>query len=434
MHIFNRGSQYILYNENNLEFYTVDNQLGEKLSEIGDDKIAEMLNARDVDTVKIENYSGEICERLVLVISQDCNLGCKYCYAQQGSYGENHVGLMTLETLKNSVKFILSEFRKGVNKIQFFGGEPLLNLDLMEQGCEWITGYFKELGLNQPIFTIVTNGTIMNHRVIDMFNKYSFIVTISLDGNKEVNDINRIYKNSNKSVFEEVKKNIKQISEKRNFPLCIEMTVDKQNIEQFIENRNNLIDIEEIHMLKPDMLHIVPAIWNDTCNKNNDTYVDNLKKYFDKVTKYSIDTLETENPLSIMKVVDMAAKLINKNKKTHFCLAGIKDFSISVKGDIYPCFVFIGKEDFNMGNVNCNNKNSKFSNIQEVLLDNTFHNCKKCNKCWAKGMCSNCIGNAYLVNGHINMPITEFCEIQKTQLERTMIECDKLVSRGRKNA
>lgn len=433
MHVFKKDNKYLLYNENKLEFYTLNSELGERLLELGDEKISEVLNIKEVNA-KVENYEDKRCKRFVLVISQDCNLGCRYCYAQQGTYGENHVEFMTMKTLKNSIKFALSKFPEGIEYIQFFGGEPLLNLKLMEEGCKWILEYFKELNLEKPEFTIVTNGTIMNERVLDLFNEYSFIVTISLDGNKEVNDINRIYKNINKSVFDEVITNIKLLNEKREIPLCIEMTIDKQNVDQFLTNEGKVLDIEEIYKLQPEMIHIVPAIWDNSCKRYDSEYIDNLKKYFDKITKYSFDSLKENNLLKLTKVTDMINRLATKNKKTYFCTAGIRELSINTQGDIYPCFTFIGKDDFNMGNVNDHNLNEKFNKIQSMLLENTYDNCEKCNKCWAKGVCSNCVGSAYLVNKNINLPINELCVCQKEQLERTMVEWQSIVQKGTKNA
>lgn len=317
MHVFKNENRYILYNENNLEFYSINKELGEKLIGIGDEKIAEMLNLKE-ENCEVEGYISEKCERFVLVISQDCNLACKYCYAQQGSYGENHSKLMDFETFKQSIKFLLSKFPKGINKLQFFGGEPLLNVDLIEKGCEWVTEYFNELNIEIPMFSIVTNGTIINDKIINLFNKYSMNVTISLDGNKEVNDINRVFKTINKSVFEEVKKNIELLNEKRKFSLCIEMTIDKANIEQFIENGENVLDIEEIHALKPEVIHLVPASWSNNCAYYDNDYIHNLKRYFDNVTKYSIETLTTCNPMGIIKIMDMADRLIKKKERCIF--------------------------------------------------------------------------------------------------------------------
>lgn len=114
----------------------------------------------------------------------------------------------------------------------------------------------------------------------------------------------------------------------------------------------------------------------------------------------------------------------------HFCSAGINELSVNCKGDIYPCFTFIGKKEFCMGNVYDFNKNNKtFNEIQSILIKNTFDNNEKCKTCWVKGICSNCIGNSFLINGSINKPISEICEVQKVQLERIMAEFDKLASR-----
>lgn len=139
MHIVKRDNRYVLYNERTLEFYNVNEQLGEKLSKLSDKEIDEIIESdrSNEELASPFNTDFERCERLVMVVSQDCNLACKYCYAQQGTYGEECEKVMSLDTLKNAVKYTLRKYPKGINKIQFFGGEPLINIDLIEEGCAW---------------------------------------------------------------------------------------------------------------------------------------------------------------------------------------------------------------------------------------------------------------------------------------------------------
>lgn len=434
MHIVKRDNRYVLYNERTLEFYNVNEQLGEKLSKLSDKEIDEIIESdrSNEELASTFNTDFERCERLVMVVSQDCNLACKYCYAQQGTYGEECEKVMSLDTLKNAVKYTLRKYPKGINKIQFFGGEPLINIDLIEEGCAWVKKYFKEQKLNVPMFTIVTNGTLINDRVIKLFNKYKFVVTISLDGNKHTNDINRVFKYGENSVFDTVEKNIKLLNKKRKFLLAIEITVDKENINQFIDNAGKLLDIEAIHKLKPETIHIVPAIWSEPCDRYNNEYIEELKKYFDSVTKFSIDTMTTQDKMAIMKVADMVQCLIKRAKKKYLCGAGITELSVNVKGDVYPCFAFIGSDEMLMGNVNDNSLDYRYEDVLSKFKKNTYDNLESCKDCWANGMCSNCIGNAFLVNGDISKPLPELCEVQKTQLERTLIECNRIIKSGEK--
>lgn len=434
MHIIKRNDCYVLYNERTLEFYNVNKELGEKLIALSDSEIDELINSssREEKLASPFNTDFERCERIVMVVSQDCNLACKYCYAQQGTYGEECQKIMNMETFQNAIKYTLKKYPKGIEKIQFFGGEPLININLIEEGCAWIKKYFKQQKLPMPIFTIVTNGTLINDRIIKLFNKYKFLVTISLDGNKYTNDINRIFKYGDNSVFDCVSENIKLLNKKRKFFLAIEITADKGNIQQFIDNKEKLLDIEAIHELRPETIHIVPAIWSDSCERYDNGYMEDLKRYFDKVTKYSIDTMTTSNKMAIMKVADMVQCLIKRSRKKYLCGAGLTELSVDVKGDVYPCFAFIGSEEMLMGNVNDEALDYKYDEVIKVFERNTYDNLESCKDCWAKGMCSNCIGNAFLVNGSISKPLPELCEVQKVQLERTLVECNRIIKSGEK--
>jgi len=429
MDILNIEDRYILFDKTSFTIYPIAKDIADKLYKMDQKQREEIyMSLRDKEGTSVcnstnQNKTTELRgNRLIMIVCQDCNLMCRYCYAQQGTYGEiDGKKYMTMETYKKSMEFMLTKFPEGVDRVQFFGGEPLLNVPLIKEACAWTIHLFKEKQLKPPHFTIVTNGTIITEEIIDLFNTYEFFVTISLDGNKEINDLNRIYKGNQGSVFDKIKENILKLNKKRKFNLGIEATVDKANIEQYKTN-NRLIDIEEILSLQPDSLHIVPTYWeNEESDKEmsmqHQIDEESFIEYFDSVSDMLFKkTIQAETQLTA--TLSFLNKIQSNSLKTKFCNAGSTDFAVNVEGDIYPCFVFTGIEEFKFGNV-YDQKNMLNNPLENI----TFDDMEECGDCWASGLCNCCIGLNYFTTGDLRKPSKSACICQKTLLKRTILNC-----------
>lgn len=426
MYLLNVKDNYIIFDKHTFSIYHIDPKTAKQLKELNKEDQEEIYNQ-----IKGENfnntresktsysYNNLRCSRLIVNACQDCNLACKYCYAQQGTYGENIKTYMILETYIKSFDFILSEFPKGVQNIQFFGGEPLLNFKFIKEACEWTIGFCNKKNIEIPNFSIVTNGTILSKEIIDLFNTYHFFVTISIDGNKEVNDINRVYKgsNANTSVFDTIEKNVTLINQQRRFNLGVEVTIDKANIEQFKTNKK-LLDIEKIISLNPDSIHIVPAQWTNLASQMTDKQY--FIEYFDTISDMFLEKT-IKNEVQLTETLNVLNKIKTKTLKKNFCGAGITDFSINVEGDIYPCFTLIGIEKFKIGNVFTYKQQNNYKNIHNLFKNTSYDNANKCLDCWASGLCHPCIGMNYLATGNLSISSESICICQKTLIKRTLI-------------
>lgn len=435
MHLIKNEKDYYLFDNNTVSVYKLNSDHGKKLESYSDFEIDRMIgnnlsNKMNCDYIEKKENKCNRADRIVLVISQACNLACKYCYAQEGSYGEENKCLMTFETLKQTMNKIIEIYPEGVSRIQYFGGEPLINFELMKKATPWIIDFFQNKGLELPSFTIVTNGTLITPEINEFFNRYSVNVTISIDGNKEVNDINRIFKKSEVGTYDTIAKNLRYISQNRNYILMLEMTVDKSNFVQFKDNNGKLLDIENLLEFKPDLFHIVPAIWpkGHKCNFESEENYELMKEYFISISKMAAKQFGSDKPFNVIKFADMAREIIKHKKRSILCGAGIDQFSVDVNGDMYPCFAFIGQSEYKMGNV-IDKDITNFEKISQICKNNTFDSIAECQNCWAKGLCSNCIGNSYLVHGQINKPIKELCNVQKATLEQAIISCCNMVNR-----
>jgi uncharacterized protein len=429
VHIYNLDDKYILFNHEQLKYFLLPPKLGEQLLKLDENEKERLISSlkenfyfNGSNEITQEEKEDDVCSRLILVISQACNLSCSYCYAHGGSYGKQSGNFfMDFETAKNSVVFFTKTFAKGIKSIQFFGGEPLLNLDLIERLCYWVNEYYSSIGLNTPKFSISTNGTLINEKAIELFNSYNIGVTVSLDGDKGINDEHRKYKNVKRSVHEDVVKIINLMNKIRNFKLGIEMTVTNKHIENFKDNPDFALGlVKHFHNLKIDFIHFAPIIgeWN-----SNLTIVDekSLANFFDDFVKYSLTTISSNNPLVIDFVLRITESVVKKRLKKNLCSAGVEDFAVDVEGNIYPCFVFIGRsEDLIMGNVN-DNIEEKTQNFRQKILEFkeiTYERINSCANCIAKGICSQCIAASYLKFKNFDCVDNNLCSINKKIIER----------------
>ena len=195
----------------------------------GIDNLINLLEQSSENSISDINKSSRIIERITLHVSNDCNLRCKYCYANGGSYNQTR-RLMTLETANSFINFCEKNFNY-VKRIVFFGGEPILNLNIMEYICKRFNDDFHSNKISFiPEFAIITNGTILTDRIIEFINKYISIITVSIDGLKDINDANRIDKNG-KGSFDRISRFIQTIKNQTKVTLKFEATYTQKHID-----------------------------------------------------------------------------------------------------------------------------------------------------------------------------------------------------------
>lgn len=348
--------------------------------------------------------------RLTLCISGCCNLACKYCYeGEQAGVSENF--MMNEDTMKKTIDFIFNFYPEGVECVQFFGGEPLLNANLIRPTIEYIEEICKKRKLKKPYFTIVTNGTLISESIHKLFNEKFNRITISLDGRKEINDANRRFRsNINKSVYDTVVKNIIYTNIDRKYCIDIQMTVTEEHLRN---PEKNVPDYLSLKKLGVDSIHLTPLIYTGQYSaEEREKYTDKLIHYFEQCYEIELRTLKYSK---YYKLLGQINTLRYKMVSDHYCGAGFNDLSVDISGNIFPCFMFNGNNKFIMGNVIGNT--SEFVDKRREYLNNTVNANEKCNKCWAKKICysghSGCIGAFYLENGAINFPVKENCRITK---------------------
>jgi len=429
-HIFKYNGQYYLLESEYMKLFKIPDKFNEKLDNTDDlDELADELyvNVSD-ENFTIRKPDIDLCNRLVMNMTNKCNLACKYCYAEGGDYGQgNHNSFLSLEIMKKTVDIVYSMYSKGIRQIQFFGGEPLLNKSVLIAAIDYIKEKAAEKNVDKPIFTMVTNGLLIDDEMIGLFNREFESITISLDGSKKVNDTMRVMRTGNDSVFENVSRVIEKIhNSEKNYYLCMEGTIHDEHINEFVESG----DIPSYHAMKAlgsDIMHISPII---TKGKLSSKYVDFFKKW---------SSLEVKSGINNIKTKSIASLLYCTKEKEVFgngCGAVYTDVAVDVDGSIYPCFMFIGNEQFRIGDYNDSIEKIMESNAKvRHSLSNANDN-EVCNKCWVKPLCNksygHCIGARYLANSDVSKPIEDFCNISKGTLEASFAETFEVYGKNNK--
>lgn len=344
---------------------------------------------------------------LCLNIAHDCNLACKYCFASKGDYN-THRGLMSEEVACKALDFLAahSGSRKNI-EVDFFGGEPLLNFDVVKKAVAHGREIEKE-GKKKFHFTITTNGTLLNDEIIDYINENMENVVISLDGRKEVNDAMRYYRGGQGS-YDRIVPLAKKLVEARNGKqYYIRGTFTAKNID-FAE------DVFYIADLGFREVSVEPVVGTGEPFHLREEHIPAILEEYDRLAKMYLDYTAEGNQL---KFYHFNINLYNGpcvHRRVLACGAGFEYLAVSPEGYLYPCHQFVGQEEFIIGTVE--------EGIQNEEIAARFKNCNimtkdECKNCWAKYFCSGgCHANAYFSNKNIQVPNELACILQRKRIE-----------------
>ena len=391
-------------------------KLGEKFSR---DEISEILAELDEVIAEGQLFAPDIevpptfasyglVKSLCLMVAQDCNLRCKYCFGAGGSYGKR--GIMSEEVGKSAVDFIIKN--SGLRKhceIDFFGGEPLINFRTVKAVTEYVRRREVETG---KIFklTLTTNGFALDDEKISWLNENNISLVLSLDGRKEIHDAMRPDLNGRGS-YDKVLKNFQKTVQSRGGEnYYLRGTYTNKNLD-FSSDVESMIDAGF------DVLSIEPVVLKDSPLALTE---ENLPRIFEEYDRLSEIYLERRRAGKGFFFFHFNVDLSNGPcvaKRLAGCGAGHEYFAVAENGDLYPCHQFVGREKYLLGNI--------FDGVEESARHWTKYfreshvlNKPKCRECWAKYFCSGgCHANADLFNGDIRKPYEIGCEIQKKRLE-----------------
>ncbi len=352
-------------------------------------------------------YAG-IVKALCLNVSHNCSLRCEYCFADGGSYNTERQN-MSFEVAKAAIDMLIAKSGLRHNlEVDFFGGEPLLNMDVVKRTVAYARS--KEGEFNKKFrFTITTNAYSLSDEDIDFFNNEMHNVVLSIDGRKEVH--NRVRKTAlGEGSFDNALSNALRFRAKRG---------DKQ---YYIRgtftalNKDFSADALFLNDVGFDQISLEPVVLPATQRlaiREND--IDELCEQYEILAREYIERRKTDKWFNFFHfMIDISGGPC-ETKRLVGCGAGNEYLAISPNGNIYPCHQFDGKPDYVIGNV--------LTGEFDETLPKKFASCNlttkpKCLDCWAKYYCSGgCAANSVNFCGDINQPYTITCALMKKRIE-----------------
>lgn len=345
---------------------------------------------------------------MCLNVSHDCNLRCEYCFAGKGDYDQGRM-IMSFETGKRAIDFLLANSQGRENlEVDFFGGEPLMNFDVVRQVVDYARSKEQEFG-KRFRFTITTNGLLLTDDKIDYINREMSNVVLSLDGRKSVNDRVRS-RIDGSGCYEAIVPKFQRLVEGRgDKEYYVRGTFTKYN-------KDFAADITALSELGFDQISIEPVV-GDPALPYALTEED-LPEIFAEYERLSDLMLDAKrkgkgyNFFHFMLDLEQGPCAI---KRLRGCGCGNEYVAVTPDGDIYPCHQFIGHEDWKMGSL----YDGSFDlAMKEGFSRNSIYNKPDCQQCWAKFYCSGgCSANSMQYAGDIKKPLRLSCELEKKRLE-----------------
>lgn len=371
---------------------------------------AQMLFTNDIYENAIESFKDRptVVKALCLHIAHDCNLACRYCFAEEGEY-HGRRALMTYEVGKQALDFLIANSGNRKNlEVDFFGGEPLMNWNVVKELVAY--GRSQEKIHNKHFrFTLTTNGVLLNDEVQEFVNKEMDNVVMSLDGRKEIHDHMRPFRNG-KGSYDLVVPKYQKLADSRN--------QEKYYIRGTF-TRNNL-DFSEDVMHFADLgfkqISIEPVVGDDT--EDYAIQKEDLPQIFDEYDKLAKMMVERERSGKGFNFFHFMLDLEGGPcvaKRLSGCGSGTEYLAVTPWGDLYPCHQFVGQEEFLMGNVD--------EGITKPEIADEFRGCsvyskESCKNCFARFYCSGgCMANSYKFHNTINDTYEVSCEMERKRVE-----------------
>ena len=358
------------------------------------------------DTLK--DRSKNIVKALCLHVAHRCNLNCEYCFASQGKYHGDRA-LMSFEVGKRALDFLIENSGSRRNlEVDFFGGEPLMNWDVVKELVLYARSIEKDKGKNFR-FTLTTNGMLIDDDVIEFSNRQMHNVVLSLDGRKEIHDSTRVDYNGKGSFDTIVPKFQKFVKERGDKEYYMRGTFTHRN-------PDFLKDIEVMLDLGFDKISMEPVVCAPT-DKSALTEEDKPIIYdqYERLAELMLSRRKEGKEFTFYHyMIDLKGGPC-VYKRISGCGSGTEYMAVTPWGDLYPCHQFVGDEKFKLGNIFDGVTNTE--RVAEFKSCNAYSR-EECRDCWAKLYCSGgCAANAYHATGSIKGIYEYGCDLFKKRME-----------------
>ncbi len=423
VHVFSYHDKRYIYDTGSGALHECDDKTARYLKgepvEISDEELKETLEA--IEGLKREGLfdapetearpikSNEV-KALCLHVSHDCNLRCRYCFADEGAYHSVRE-VMSFETAKAAIDFLLRESgNRKVLEVDFFGGEPLMNIDVVKRTVYYAKEEGEKLG-KRFLFTTTTNGLLLDDETIAFFNEEMENVVLSLDGRKEVHDAVRKTVNG-KGSFDAVIGKIKKFVKARG---------DKHYYVRGTFTAKNLDFSKDVLFLADngfDSISLEPVVTDIPDLQIREEHLPAIEAEYEKLCDEYVKREAEGDPFLFFHFhIDLEGGPC-LSKRVSACGAGNEYFSVVPNGDIYPCHQFAGDKAWRMGNVF---EGKLDGALRKKFAESCLFTRKKCGGCFAKFICSGgCSANNYHYSGDIDEPYAMTCAMMKKRVECAM--------------
>ena len=349
-----------------------------------------------------------VIKALCLHIAHTCNLNCSYCFASQGKYhGERAV--MSFEVGKQALDFLIANSGSRRNlEVDFFGGEPLVNFQVVKDLVAYARSIEKEHGKNFR-FTLTTNGLLIDDDVIEFANRECHNVVLSLDGRKEIHDRFRVDYAGNGS-WDRIVPKFQQLVEARGGQGYYMRGTFTHANPDFLKDIQVMLDLGFNEL---SMEPVVAAPDDPSALTEEDKAI--VMEQYEKLAMLMLDKDKEGKPFTFYHyMIDLTGGPCIY-KRISGCGSGTEYMAVTPWGDLYPCHQFVGEEKFKLGDV-WNGVNN--TEIQNEFLECNVYARPECRDCWARLYCSGgCAANAYHATGSVKGVYKYGCDLFRKRME-----------------
>ena len=357
---------------------------------------------------KLKEKTAGVVKALCLHIAHTCNLNCSYCFASQGKYHGDRA-VMSFEVGKAALDFLVANSGTRRNlEVDFFGGEPLMNFDVVKQLVAYARSIEKEKGKNFR-FTLTTNGLLIDDDVIDFANREMSNVVLSLDGRKEIHDRFRVDYAGNGSFDRIVPKFQKLVESRGGKNYYMRGTFTHANPD-FLNDIKVMLDLGFNEL---SMEPVVCAAGDPSELTEEDKPI--VMEQYEKLAELMLARDKEGKPFTFYHyMIDLTGGPCIY-KRISGCGSGTEYMAVTPWGDLYPCHQFVGEEKFKLGNV--------FDGVDNKEIQDEFMSCNvyarpECRDCWARLYCSGgCAANAYHATGSVKGIYKYGCDLFRKRME-----------------
>ena len=356
----------------------------------------------------LKQKTAGVVKALCLHVAHTCNLNCSYCFASQGKYHGDRA-VMSYEVGKQALDFLIANSGTRRNlEVDFFGGEPLMNFQVVKDLVAYARSIEKEKGKNFR-FTLTTNGVLVDDDVIEWANRECSNVVLSLDGRKEVHDRFRVDYAGNGSWEKIVPKFQKFVEARGGKEYYMRGTFTHANPD-FLKDIQTMLDLGFNEL---SMEPVVCAAGDPSALTESDMAV--VMDQYEKLAELMLERDKAGKPFTFYHyMIDLTGGPCIY-KRISGCGSGTEYMAVTPWGDLYPCHQFVGEERFKLGNI--------WDGVTNTQIQDEFAACNvyahpQCRDCWARLYCSGgCAANAYHATGSVTGVYEDGCKLFRKRME-----------------